>query len=184
MSHPTPEADREFKVIGTRPIRHDGIDKVTGRARYGADIHLPGLLHGRVLRSPFARARILSIDTSRAAALPGVKAVVTGRDLPDVARASEASGEGVTDPKDLSDNVLAKDHVLYTGHAVAAVAAVNAHVAEEALALIDVRYEELPPVLDVRKAMAPRVTRDRRTSLRSRASRAATSPRASRPRTW
>jgi xanthine dehydrogenase molybdenum-binding subunit len=146
---------REFRVIGTRPVRHDGIDKVTGRARYGADIHLPGMLHGRVLRSPFARARILSIDTARAAALPGVKAIVTGRDLPEVARAAEASGEGVTDPKDLSDNVLAKDQVLYTGHAVAAVAAVSPHVAEEALALVDVRYEELPPVLDVRRAMEP-----------------------------
>ena len=73
----------DYRVVGTRPIRHDGVDKVTGRAIYGADFKLPGLLHGRVLRSPHAHARIKGIDTSKAAALAGVRAVVTGKDLPE-----------------------------------------------------------------------------------------------------
>src|SRR5262245_64780607 len=151
----TMETKREFKVVGTRPVRHDGIDKVTGRARYGADIALPGMLHGKVLRSPHAHARIVSIDVARARALPGVKAIVTGADLPTATGGTEQVGEGAMNPHDLSDNILAKEKVLYTGHAVAAVAATSPHVAEEALALIDVRYEVLPAVLDVRAAMAP-----------------------------
>ena len=73
-----------FKVIGTRPIRHDGLERVTGKARYGADISFPGLLHAKILRSPHAHARIKSIDASRALALPGVKAVVTSADLPEL----------------------------------------------------------------------------------------------------
>jgi glycine cleavage system H lipoate-binding protein len=73
-----------YKVVGTRPIRHDGADKVTGRAVYGNDMHLPGMLYGKVLRSPHAHARIISIDTSAAEALPGVKSVITGADLPAV----------------------------------------------------------------------------------------------------
>ncbi|MBI2855920.1 MAG: hypothetical protein HYX93_03635, partial [Chloroflexi bacterium] len=72
----------KYKVLGTRPIRHDGIEKVTGAARYGADITLPGMLHGKILRSPYAHARIRSIDTSKAEALPGVKAVATSKDFP------------------------------------------------------------------------------------------------------
>jgi CO/xanthine dehydrogenase Mo-binding subunit len=147
--------ERRFRIIGTRPIRHDGIDKVTGRAQYGADIRLPGMLHGKVLRSPHAHARIVRIDTSRAAALPGVKAIATGADLPDIAPGYEQAGEMPISFRDLSDNILAKTKVLYTGHAVAAVAATSPHVAEEALASIDVEYEPLPPVMDVRTAMAP-----------------------------
>ena len=146
---------RKFRIIGTRPIRHDGIDKVTGRAKYGADIRLAGMLHGKILRSPHAHARILSIDVSRAAALPGVKAIVTGADMPHIPGGSEQAGEMAVNYQHLSDNILAKDKVLYTGHAVAAVAATSPHVAEEALKLIDVRYEVLPAVFDVVKAMAP-----------------------------
>src|SRR5262245_55585087 len=125
------ETRREFKVVGTRPNRHDGSDKVTGRARYGADIALPGMLHGKVLRSPHAYARIVSIDVSKARALSGVKAIVTGADLPEVGGAGEEVGEAVMNPRHLSDNILAKGKVLYTGHAVAAVAATNPHVAEQ-----------------------------------------------------
>ncbi|MBV8453474.1 MAG: hypothetical protein JOZ29_14575 [Deltaproteobacteria bacterium] len=77
-------AAREFKVIGTRPIRHDGIDKVTGRAKYGADVSYPDMLHGKVLRSPHAHARIRSINVGKALQLPGVKAVITGADLPEL----------------------------------------------------------------------------------------------------
>ncbi len=74
--------EQELKVVGTRPIRHDGFDKVTGRAVYGPDISLPGMLHGKVLRSPYAHANIRSIDASRAESYPGVHAVVTGADFP------------------------------------------------------------------------------------------------------
>jgi xanthine dehydrogenase molybdenum-binding subunit len=160
------EAKREFKVIGTRPVRPDGVDKVTGRAQYGADIRLPGMLYGKILRSPHAHARIVSIDTSKAAALPGVKAIVTGRDLPVAADRVEDLGEGAANLRDLSHNVLAGPKALYRGHAVAAVAATSPHIAQEALDLIDVRYEILPPVLDVRDAMradAPLLDENRRT---------------------
>ena len=144
---------KEYKVVGTRPIRHDGVDKVTGRALYGADFQAADLLHGRVLRSPHAHARIKSIDTTRAEAYPGVKAVVTAKDFPEVGDTLADLGEGAVQLKDLQDNVLAGKKALYKGHQVAAVAAINPHIAEEALELIDVEYEVLPPVIDVRDAM-------------------------------
>src|SRR5947209_16071455 len=150
----------DFKVIGTRPIRHDGVDKVTGRALYGADLQLSGLLYGQVLRSPHAHANVRKIDTRKAAALPGVEAVATAADLPDPGSRVAELGEGAVNLRHLSSNCLARGKVLYRGQAVAAVAAVNAHVAEEALKLIAVDYEPLPPVLDVRAAMkddAPRL---------------------------
>lgn len=143
----------QYKVIGTRPIRPDGLDKVTGRALYGADVRMAGLLHGKVLRSPHAHARIRSIDTSKAEALPGVKAVVTSKDLPLAEDRVQNLGEGAINVRYLSNNVLAADKVLYRGHAIAAVAATSPHIAEEALRLIEVEYEALPPVLDVREAM-------------------------------
>ena len=142
-----------YEVIGKNPTRHDGTDKVTGRALYGADIRLPGMLYGAMLRSPHAHARILSINTSEAEAHPGVKAVVTAHDLPDVESKIADLGEGTINLRHQSNNILAKDKVLYFGHAIAAVAANSIHVAEEAAALIKVEYEVLPPVLDVRKAM-------------------------------
>jgi len=144
-----------YKVIGTRPIRHDGVDKVTGRAQYGADIQMQGLLHGRVLRSPHAHARIRKLDVSKAAALPGVEAIVTSADFPEPGDRMAELGEGAVKLADLSANCLARDKVLYRGHAIAAVAAVNAHVAEEALKLIQVDYEVLPSVTDVVEAMKP-----------------------------
>src|SRR5579883_1172338 len=96
-----PSQARTYKVIGTRPIRPDGTDKVTGRAVYGSDIRLTGMLRGRVLRSPHSHARIVRIDTSRAEALPGVKAVVTGRDWPALADKFEDTGEDVVNLSDL-----------------------------------------------------------------------------------
>lgn len=152
---PEENEKRAYQVIGTRPIRQDGTDKVTGRALYGADIRLPGMLYGMVLRSPHAHARIVSIDASRALAHPGVRAVVTAADLPDLESKISELGEGTVDLKYQSDNILARDKVLYHGHAVAAVAAVSLHAAEEAVKLIDVQYEVLPPVLDVIRAMQP-----------------------------
>ena len=140
-------ASKAYNVVGTRPVRPDGADKVTGRALYGADFDAAGLLHGKILRSPHAHARIKSIDTSRAEAAPGVLAVVTGRDLPTAEDKVIDMGEGPANLKHLRDNVLATDKALYQGHAIAAVAASSPHDAEEALALIDVEYEVLPAVL-------------------------------------
>ncbi len=145
--------NQKFRVVGTRPVRHDGVDKVTGRALYGADFSMAGLLHGAVLRSPHAHARIVSIDASRAEALPGVKAVLTARDLPEAGDRIVDLGEGATPLKYIRGNILATNKVLYKGHAIAAVAAVNRHVAEEALGLIRVEYEVLPCVLTSPDAM-------------------------------
>tara|TARA_B100000378_G_scaffold226771_1_gene190908 strand:+ start:5448 stop:7751 length:2304 start_codon:yes stop_codon:yes gene_type:complete len=147
-------SNQEFNVVGTRPIRHDGNDKVTGRARYSADITLPRLLHGKILRSPHAHARIMSIDASRALALPGVEAVVTAADFSQPRGRIADLGEGaMANPKWISNNCLASEKALYKGHAVAAVAATSLHLAEHAISLIDVDYEVLPGVTDVLEAM-------------------------------
>src|SRR5689334_6499519 len=115
-------------VVGTRPIRHDGVDKVTGRAIYGADFQMTGMLYGHVLRSPHAHARIRRIDTSKAEALPGVKAVVTAEDFPQGADRMVDLGEGETPLSYIRGNMLARGKALYAGHAIAAVAATSAHV--------------------------------------------------------
>ncbi|MGH6961487.1 MAG: xanthine dehydrogenase family protein molybdopterin-binding subunit, partial [Dongiaceae bacterium] len=135
----------KFKVVGTRPLRPDGIDKVTGRARFGADATAPGMLVGKILRSPHAHARIRAINTAKAAKLPGVKAIVTRDDFK----------EGHPSLRDVLRNVMARDKALYDGHAVAAVAATSAAVARRALKLIEVDYEILPHVIDVDAAMKP-----------------------------
>ena len=147
-------ADR-LKVVGQRPIRPDGADKVTGRAAFGADLRLPGMLVGRVKRSPHAHANILSVDSSAALRLPGVKAVVTAADFPEMADVAVEGGEGAATLRALSNNCMARGKVLYVGHAVAAVAATSAEIAEAALELIEVRYEVLPHVIDVEAAMLP-----------------------------
>ena len=150
----TPEKPT-YQIIGTRPVRPDGVDKVTGRAEYGADVKLEGVLYGAVLRSPHAHARIVKIDTSKAEALPGVKGVVTHDDFPKMETGHLDLGEGSANPAWLVENVLAGKKVLYHGHAVAAVAATDLHIAEDALDLIEVEYEVLPHVVDVREAMLP-----------------------------
>ena len=139
---------RNFTSVGTRPIRPDGVDKVTGRARYGADFNMAGQLVGRVLRSPHAHAKIRKIDTSKAEKLNGVKAVITAADLPDLT-------DGDAGMYDILDNCMARKKALYDGHAVAAVAAVDARTARQALKLIEVDYEVLPHVTDVDEAMKP-----------------------------
>ncbi|HTS31034.1 MAG TPA: xanthine dehydrogenase family protein molybdopterin-binding subunit [Bryobacteraceae bacterium] len=146
-------SDRQFTVVGTRPVRHDGADKVTGRAIYGADFQAAGMLHGYILRSPHAHARILRIDTSKAVALPGVKAVATAADFPQGPDRLVDLGDGEVPLSYIRGNVLASGKALYRGHAVAAVAAVSRHVAEEAAALIEVEYEPLPCVLTALEAM-------------------------------
>ncbi|QDU25669.1 4-hydroxybenzoyl-CoA reductase subunit alpha [Anatilimnocola aggregata] len=145
-----------YKVIGQRPIRHDGADKVTGKAIYTADLQLPNMAHGKLIRSPHAHAKIKRIDVSQALAVPGVLAVVTADDFPDLAEKIAMMGEaGAVNLQHLAGNCLAKDKVLYKGHAVAAVAAINTHVAEEAAKKIVVEYEPLPSVTWVLDAMKP-----------------------------
>jgi CO/xanthine dehydrogenase Mo-binding subunit len=145
---------RKFKYVGTRPIRHDGVDKVTGRASFGADITVPGMLHGVVLRSPHAHARIKSINTKAAEAMPGVRAVVTGADLPETNAVFKMGGEMLINLRDIGDNCMAHGKALYHGHAVAAVAAMSADLARAAAERIEVEYEPLAPALDSEQALA------------------------------
>jgi CO/xanthine dehydrogenase Mo-binding subunit len=135
---------RDFKVVGTRPVRPDGLDKVTGRARYGADMSLPGMIFGEIVRANHAHAKIISIDISAAEALPGVHAVITRADFP-------AQEDGMVDTL---DHCMADGKVLYDGHAVAAVAASSKALARKAAALVKVEYEALPHVTDVDAAAA------------------------------
>jgi xanthine dehydrogenase molybdenum-binding subunit len=149
-----------FRVIGRKTPKVDAVEKVTGRAQFGADVPLPRLLVGKVLRSPHAHARIRRIDTSKAAALPGVRAIITGNDLPTVIPGTPGgSGRATALECYLSHEVMARDRVLFHGHAVAAVAATSSDIAEEALDLIQVEYEPLPHVLDPVEAMQPDAVR-------------------------
>jgi CO/xanthine dehydrogenase Mo-binding subunit len=144
---------REYKVIGTRPIRHDGLEKVTGAAKYGADTQLAGMLHGKILRSVHAHARIRTIDTSKAEALPGVFAVATSKDFPIIQDQVIDFAESQGSVRQMAEHVMAHEKALYKGHALAAVAAANPHIAEEALALIEVDYEVLTTVLTLHDAL-------------------------------
>jgi CO/xanthine dehydrogenase Mo-binding subunit len=149
------DAAKPLKWVGTRPIRPDGVPKVTGKAQYGADFNMPGMLVGAILRSPHAHAKIRSIDTSKAAALPGVKAVVTSADFPEQKFEYVGPERVAVNFWHVTRNIMAREKVLYEGHALAAVAAINKTVAEEALALIAVDYEVLPHAIDVEDAMRP-----------------------------
>ena len=141
------DPDRELAIVGTNPVKHDGLEKVTGRARFGADMSLPGMLFGRIVRSPHAHAVIRSIDVGKAAAVPGVKAIVTRDDFPDIPPGSPAG--------DMTRNAMAREKALYDGHPVAAVAATSEAVAKRAARLIEVEYEILPHVIDPVEAMKP-----------------------------
>jgi CO/xanthine dehydrogenase Mo-binding subunit len=146
---------KQFKWVGTRPIRPDGVPKVTGRAMYGGD-HIPaGTLYGRILRSPHAHARIRSIDVSKARALQGVKAVITSVDFPEQTFDYIGPERVAVNFWHVTRNIMAREKVLYEGHAVAAVAAISASIAAKALSLIEVDYEVLPHVIDVDEAMQP-----------------------------
>jgi CO/xanthine dehydrogenase Mo-binding subunit len=148
-------SEKQFKWVGTRPVRPDGVPKVTGLAQYGADVALPGMLVGRILRSPHAHARIRSIDASKAVALPGVKAVVTSADFPEQKFEYIGPERVLQNYWHMTRNIMAREKALYEGHAVAAVAAVSKSIADEALSLIAVDYEVLPHVIDVDDAMKP-----------------------------
>jgi len=138
-----------YKWVGSRSIRPDGLDKVTGKARFGADLTLPGMLEGAVARSPHAHARIVSIDTTAAEAMTGVHAVITAADLPDLAEVGKKP-----DDVFMSEKILARHKVLWEGHPVAAVAATSREIARAAVATIEVVYEPLPHVLTVDEALA------------------------------
>lgn len=138
----------EFKTVGSRPLRPDGVDKVTGRARYGADMNMPGQLVGLILRSPHAHATIKKIDISKAEKLSGVHAVVTSKDFP-AKNISE-------DMLPTLENCMARKKVFYDGHAVAAVAAIDANTARAALKLIDIEYKVLKHVTDIDEALKPK----------------------------
>jgi CO/xanthine dehydrogenase Mo-binding subunit len=147
--------DSPLKVVGTRPVRPDGVPKVTGLAQYGADFSLPGMLWGSILRSPHAHARILAIDTSKASALSGVKAVITSADFPEQKFEFLGPERVAVNFWHMTRNVMAREKALYEGHAVAAVAATTKAIADEALKLIEIEYELLPHVIDVDAAMQP-----------------------------
>src|SRR3954468_13650927 len=147
---------KKYSVLGQRPVRHDGADKVTGKAIYTADLTLPGMVHGRILRSPHPHARVKKIDASEALKMPGVLAVVTHADFPDLQAKFAMMGEaGSVNLAHLAANCLAKDKALYRGHAVAAVAATSSHLAEEAAGRVKVEYEVLPSVTSILDAMKP-----------------------------
>ncbi len=155
MDTATNYSEKKLKIIGTSPVRPDGVPKVTGLAQYGADFSLPGMLWGKILRSPHAHARIRSIDTSKALALRGVKAVLTSADLPEQKFEYVGPERIAVNFWHMTRNIMAREKVLYEGHAVAAVAATTSAIAEEALRLIEVDYEVLPHVIDVDQAMQP-----------------------------
>ena len=141
------DPQRDLQIVGSNPVKHDGLDKVTGRAKFGADFFLPGMLYGRTLRSPHPHAIIKSIDISEAEALPGVKAIVTRDDFPDIDPGSVAG--------DMTRTAMAREKALFDGHPVAAVAATSDAIARRALKLIKVDYEVLPHVIDPVDAMRP-----------------------------
>ena len=141
------DPQRDLKVVGSNPVKHDGLDKVTGRAKFGADYFLPGMLYGRTLRSPHPHAIIKSIDTSAAEAVPGVKSIVTRDDFPEIDPGTVAG--------EMTRTAMAREKALFDGHPVAAVAATTDAAAKQALKLIKVDYEILPHVIDPVDAMQP-----------------------------
>ena len=150
----TYETKTNYNVVGKTPIRHDGLDKVTGRAIYGGDVKVPGLIWGDVLRSPHTHARIKGIDTSAAEAMDGVFAVLTNSDFPSADEGEVSAGEDTVNLKRDQTNIMAASKVHYKGHVVAAVAAVDRNTAEEAVNKIKVEYELLQPISNVDTAMA------------------------------
>jgi xanthine dehydrogenase molybdenum-binding subunit len=139
------QAQKDYAVVGKKIPRIDAYERVTGQAQYTGDIQLPNMLYARVLRSPHPHAKILSIDTAKAEKLPGVKGILHQGN----AKIPWSSG-GHTHQRFIFNNP-----VRFAGDAVAAVAATDRHIAEQALALIEVKYEKLPFVLDPNEALKP-----------------------------
>ncbi|RZJ98201.1 MAG: xanthine dehydrogenase family protein molybdopterin-binding subunit [Novosphingobium sp.] len=149
-----PENKQQFRLVGTRPVRPDGVEKVTGKAIYSPDFVAPGMLQGAVLRSPHPHAHIRGIDTKKAEALAGVKGVVTGQDFPQAADKLVAGAESASNLRWVAQKCMAIGKVYYEGQAVAAVAATSQAIAEAALKLIEVDYEVLPHVIAIEDALA------------------------------
>ena len=145
----------ENPSVGTNTVRPDGVDKVTGRAIYGADVRLPNMTYGRVKRSPHAHALIKSIDITKALALPGVLSIVTSEDFPSPVEAILQTIRGPMPAQWDIERLMARRKVLFRGHPVAAVSATDAHIAEDAVELIEVEYEVLPPVVTIEDALSP-----------------------------
>tara|TARA_B100000700_G_scaffold309849_2_gene389584 strand:+ start:5633 stop:7915 length:2283 start_codon:yes stop_codon:yes gene_type:complete len=145
----------ENPSVGTNTVRPDGVDKVTGRAIYGADVRLPNMTYGRVKRSPHAHALIKSIDITKALALPGVLSIVTSEDFPPPVEAILQTIRGPMPAQWDIERLMARRKVLFKGHPVAAVSATDAHIAEDAVELIEVEYDVLPPVVTIEDALSP-----------------------------
>ena len=145
----------ENPSVGTNTVRPDGVDKVTGRAIYGADVRLPNMTYGRVKRSPHAHALIKSIDITKALALPGVLSIVTSEDFPAPVEAILQTIRGPMPAQWDIERLMARRKVLFRGHPVAAVSATDAHIAEDAVELIEVEYDVLPPVVTIEDALSP-----------------------------
>jgi len=150
---------QELSVVGKRLTQPDGVAKATGAAKYTADIKLPGMLIGRVLRSPYPHAKIIKIDKSKAEKLPGVEAVITLEDTPKIPFASSFRDLPMAPSGTLqrSDQLIFANKARYVGDPIAAVAAINEDIADEALQLIEVEYEKLPAVFEPEEAMKPGV---------------------------
>lgn len=142
----------DYAVVGKSVPRVDAVEKVTGEAKYGVDVNLPGMLYGKFLRSPYHHARLLHIDTSQAERLPGVKAVITGTSL---SAGQSLTTDDTAHGRKVAQDLFALTKVRYQGEKIAAVAAIDPDIAEDAVSLITVEYELLPPVLDVLEAMQP-----------------------------
>src|SRR5262245_53111945 len=147
----------EHKVIGTNVLKVDAPERVIGKAAYGADLNLPGMLWAKIVRSTYPQARIKRIDTSKALALPGVKAVITAQDFPALEKGATAPlvGEVSISLNAVRELAMASDKARYHGQAVAAVAAIDPFIADDAARLVEVEYEELPVVGDLLDAMKP-----------------------------
>ncbi|MBW1801047.1 MAG: molybdopterin-dependent oxidoreductase [Deltaproteobacteria bacterium] len=146
--------NHEFSIVGKRIPQPDAVQKVTGTARFSADVKLPGMLYARILRSKYAHAKVKSIDTSRAEALPGVKAVITAADVPDKPFFTYAPRVGTISTPILDRHILEK-RARHMGDCIGAVAATDRWTAEEAVELLGVEYERLPEVFDIEEAMEP-----------------------------
>jgi CO/xanthine dehydrogenase Mo-binding subunit len=142
------------KWIGKNTVRPDGAEKITGRAEYAADTSMPGMIWGKVLRSPHPHAKIISINTKKAEALNGVKSVITSKDIVNFPLDTPVT-LGIQDMRWMCRNVMARDKVLFHGHPLAAVAATTEAIAAKACELIEVEYEILPWAIDIEDAIKP-----------------------------
>ena len=149
----TDNSNNTFFTIGNRPIRHDGVDKVTGKAKYLSDIEFSLMLYGKILRSPHAHAIIENIDYSKAIEDPEFKALVTHQDLLITQSSDKTNNSTQVSTKLLDENILAKNKVFYVGHPILAVASSNTHYAQEILDLVQIKYTVLQPITNINESL-------------------------------